>query len=104
MGYFVTSAITTSLLASPEASHDFTDMIIPNTWCIAEWITLIGFACIGLEIDAGVFVRGGGDQHRKILSVYLVIQAFDIASTFGWSYLMFWSNNSEDDQLNDDNA
>jgi hypothetical protein len=43
-----------------QSSNGFDDvslshLIIENSWYVAEWITLIGFACIGLEIDISKF-------------------------------------------------
>ena len=76
---------------------------------MAEWITLIGFACIGLEIDLSKFLgrgAGQGDKSREILGAYLTVQAIDIITTFGWAFLMFhsynWEESNEDTPVDPD--
>lgn len=121
VGFFITSAITTIILHNPNSDNSsqsdgmdmesLTNLIIDNSWCVAEWITLIGFACIGLEIDIFKFFsnnsssQGKGGNSGAILSAYLVVQAIDLCTTFGWSYLVFHNynwNNSEDQPVNPD--
>ena len=78
-------------------TYIYTYTYIENSWCVAEWITLIGFACIGLEIDISKFMSSNkSDNTRAVLALYLCVQLLDICSTFGWSYLMFYNYNWDD--------
>lgn len=37
-------------------------------------------------------------KYMKILKCYLIIQAIDLITTFGWSYVMFYNYNFDDDE------
>lgn len=100
IGFLITSTITTIILNTSTTeyiSYDLKDLIINNTWCVSEWLTLIGFAVIGLEIDIKSFFSKRNIAQQRILSVYLIIQCIDICTTFGWSYLMFYNKHINDD-------
>lgn len=88
LGFLLTSMMATGILQSNQINQSpLKDLLISNSWCISEWVTLIGFVCIGLEINVKSIFMGG--EQSKILYAYLIIQAVDICTTFGWSYLMF---------------
>lgn len=101
VGFLLTSAITTAVLHSDAASQDMQDTLISNSWYLSEWFTLIGFACIGLEIDLRAFFAQKNAAQHRVLVAYLIIQTFDICSTFGWSYLMFHNKHLDDDDCTD---
>lgn len=106
IGFFVTSAVATSIIHhvfTDKSDDNINDLVIGNSWTMAEWINLIGFACIGLKID--IFAIAVGDkQQSSILKAYLMVQALDILSTLGFAYLMFHNvSSSGDDDANDDN-
>jgi uncharacterized membrane protein YadS len=98
-GFLLTSTVATIFLQSSVTTSNLSDLIIPNSWCISEWLTLIGFVVIGLEIDLREFMilgkKGDGaaaassQMKTRVFAIYLVIQLLDLISTFGWSYLMF---------------
>ena len=98
VGFFITSIVATIIIhtSNNENSNSLQSLIIPNSWNVSEWMTLIGFCCIGLEIDVKAFFTGNS-RHSNVLTAYLIIQGLDIMSTFGWSYLMFHDNNKTDD-------
>jgi len=101
VGFLLTSAVTTAFLHSDAASSDIKDTLISNSWYLSEWFTLIGFACIGLEIDLRAFVAKKNAAQHHVLVAYLMIQTFDLFSTFGWSYLMFHNKHLDDDDCTD---
>lgn len=103
VGFLITSAAATALIHSHSSSDYMKDNIIPNAWNISEWITLIGFGVIGLEIDLKAFLSKKNAQQHNVLKAYLIVQAIDICTTFAWSYLMFRNTDvSDDDGLEDD--
>ena len=101
-GFLITSTIATIFLQISSISTDsLQDLIIANAWCVSEWITLIGFVGIGLEIDIReLFHRQENQTKHKIFLIYLVIQTVDVFTTLGWSYLMFRDNSDNDDDYN----
>lgn len=92
-GFFVTSAVLTIIRA--QGSETVTDLVASNSWIIAEWMNLVGFALIGVSLDFKKFLNSSRD--RSILYAYLAIQAVDILTTLGWAYLMFRNANYSDD-------
>jgi uncharacterized membrane protein YadS len=109
-GFLLTSTVATIFLQSSVTTSNLSDLIIPNSWCISEWLTLIGFVVIGLEIDLREFMilgkKGDGaaaassQMKTRVFAIYLVIQLLDLISTFGWSYLMFHDKKDNDDDYN----
>ena len=96
IGFLSTSLVVSCVLSSEDASDNVKEYLVSNSWGVSEFITLIGFATIGLEIDVRVFFTASS-SYRSILSAYLFIQGLDLLTTFGWSYLAF-----HDRQLHDD--
>lgn len=94
-GFFVTSLVLNVINFSGQTSNTVTDLIITNSWFLAEWLNLVGFAIIGIQIDIKAFVKDS--SNKKILIAYLIIQSIDICTTFGWAYLMFKGTALEDD-------
>jgi uncharacterized membrane protein YadS len=102
VGFIMTSICVSCILSSRDASQDLKDTIVSNAWGVSEFVTLIGFATIGLEIDVRVFFTTS-NAHRNVLFCYGMIQILDLFTTFGWSYLAFHNRHvHDDDQLNDD--
>jgi uncharacterized membrane protein YadS len=93
IGFFITSAVLTIIKAN--GSEQVTELVSENTWIIAEWMNLVGFALIGVSLDFKKFLNSSRD--RSILYAYLVIQTFDLLTTLGWAYLMFRDANYSDD-------
>jgi len=86
IGGFIVTSFVVSVLISTSSYQEMNKIVIPNLWFISEWITLIGFVLIGLDIDIETL---RSKEFHAYLKTYLIIQAFDIGSTLGWSYLMF---------------
>jgi uncharacterized membrane protein YadS len=102
MGFLVTSTVATILLQTSWTTHDLQSNIITNSWCISEWMTLLGFACIGLEIDIRQLFNSKQNQlQSRVLSIYLLIQTMDLMTTFGFAYLMFHNQSTDDDDNTD---
>jgi uncharacterized membrane protein YadS len=106
LGFFITSAAVTVINHIPSIDQTISDKVIDNSWDLAEWINLVGFACIGLKIDAlSLFhtSKHGDGKKKLILKTYAVIQSLDILSTLAFAYLMFRNSNIDDDSVDDDN-
>ncbi len=101
-GFLITSTMATIFLQVNElSSNNLKNLIIDNCWCISEWITLIGFVGIGLEINIKeLFQKQESQMKHKVFLIYLVIQTIDVFTTLGWSYLMFYRNDDNDDDYN----
>lgn len=95
VGFFVTSLVANIIRLSNTVSEDISDLIISNSWFISEWINLVGFARIGLQIDVNAFIKNSEDH--TVLYTYLAVQCLDLLTTFGWSYLLFLGASYEDD-------
>jgi uncharacterized membrane protein YadS len=95
VGFFVTSLIANIIKLSGAVSDDISDLIISNSWFLSEWVNLIGFARIGLMIDVNTFIKNSSDH--VVLYTYLMVQALDLVTTLGWSYLLFKGASYEDD-------
>ena len=78
LGFIITSAIS-SLLPSSNR-----DIVIRNSFVLAEWISLVGFVLIGYELDITTL----NYAMAKVLLLYFLTQTVDIATTFGWSKLV----------------
>jgi len=102
LGFLFTSLIATIVLQTSASNSGLRDNIIANSWRSSEWMTLIGFACIGLELDIKHFLNRENREQLRILWVYLMIQGIDIGTTFAWSYLML--NNTSFSTDDDDNT
>ena len=87
--FLITSTITTILLHYNGDDSHLKDYLVDNTWAVSEWITLIGFVVIGLEIDVQKFFDSASNNNQGILTAYLVIQGIDILTTLGWAWLVF---------------
>lgn len=96
VGFIVTSAVVTSIL-NTDSPQMLQDNVIDNCWAMSEWLTLLGFACIGLEIDLRAFMSKKNEKQHAVLVTYLCIQSIDLATTFGWSWLMFAHTHISDD-------
>ena len=94
VGFFITSLVA-NIIRLSNASEDVSDLTISNTWFISEWINLVGFARIGLQIDVNAFIKNSSDH--TILYTYLAVQCLDLITTFGWSWLLFHTASYEDD-------
>jgi uncharacterized membrane protein YadS len=88
LGFLFTSLIVTIVLETPATNDGLQNNIIENCWTVSEWMTLIGFACIGLELDIRHFLQKENRDQLRVLWVYLIIQSIDIGTTFAWSYLL----------------
>lgn len=88
LGFLFTSLVATIVIESPASNAGLRDYIIANCWRSSEWMTLIGFACIGLELDIKHFLQRENREQLRILWIYLIIQGIDLGTTFAWSYLM----------------
>ena len=97
IGFFITSAVLTVIQA--HGTEEVTDLVAANSWIIAEWMNLVGFALIGVSLDFNKFLNSSRD--RSILYAYLVIQSLDLLTTLGWAYLMFRDSNYSDDDDED---
>jgi len=87
LGFLITSAVTTLILQTGMQNRSLSQLLISNAWSISEFITMIGFVCIGYEINVNAFFSG--ETQNKVFFAYIIIQLLDICTTFGWSYLMF---------------
>ena len=106
-GFFITSAVVTIINhATHGGDSNVHELVISNSWTIAEWVNLIGFACIGLKIDIfSLFKKSNVDEKQSlVLNSYLLIQAVDILTTLGFAYLMFHGRKdfADDDNNGDD--
>lgn len=98
IGFFITSIVVTALAVHPDVPSNIADLVQSNTWCMGEWMNLIGFARIGLKIDVmSFFAKEQSDIQQKILYAYFIIQGIDICTTLAWSYLIFKDNSYDDD-------
>jgi uncharacterized membrane protein YadS len=95
VGFFITSLVANIIRLSNTVSDDISDLVISNSWFISEWINLVGFARIGLQIDVNAFLKNSEDH--TVLYTYLAVQCLDLVTTFGWSYLLFRGSSYEDD-------
>ena len=95
VGFFVTSLIANIIRLSNTVSDDIGDLVISNSWFISEWINLVGFARIGLQIDINTFLKNSSDH--VVLYTYLAVQSLDLVTTLGWSYLLFRDTSYDDD-------
>jgi uncharacterized membrane protein YadS len=95
VGFFITSLIANLIKLSGAASDHVSDLVITNSWFFSEWLNLIGFARIGLMIDVNTFIKNTGDH--AVLYTYLMVQALDLVTTLGWSYLLFKGSSYDDD-------
>ncbi|CAM9482010.1 unnamed protein product, partial [Ectocarpus fasciculatus] len=86
-GFFITSLVINIIRLSEVTTDHVADLTISNAWFTSEWVNLIGFAIIGLQIHVQSFVKNS--SNHMILYSYLCIQTVDVVTTFGWSYLMF---------------
>lgn len=103
VGFLMTSTVVTIILNTSSPS-DLQDLAISNSWTISEWITLLGFACIGLEIDIHRFFDKE-NGHSNVFKTYICIQTLDLLTTFGWAYLVFHNHhNNDDDTTNEDQS
>lgn len=98
-GFLITSIIANTIRISGITSSDVEALIVSNSWFISEWINLIGFSIIGIQIDFKNFMKNA--NFHVILYTYLCIQGFDLLTTFGWSYLMFNDNYQSNNALYD---
>jgi uncharacterized membrane protein YadS len=103
VGFIMTSISVSCILSSRSVNQDLKDTLVSNAWGVSEFITLMGFACIGLEIDIRVFFIES-NAHRNVLFCYFMIQTLDLLTTFGWSYLAFGRRHVHDDDAVDDPA
>lgn len=121
VGFFLTSAVVTALkYAGPHhaARGAAVDTAVDNSWFVAEWINLIGFALIGLKInvrkffhldapaaidgrsaDAAVVAeqRALAAKETRIFKTYVLIQALDLCTTLAFAYAMFHNADVTDD-------
>lgn len=104
VGFIVTSAVITTILNTDSTPQRLQDNAIDNCWAMSEWLTLLGFACIGLEIDLRAFMSKKNEKQHAVLVTYLFIQSIDIATTFGWAWLMFAHSNISDDGDDDESV
>ncbi|CAE7631885.1 unnamed protein product [Symbiodinium microadriaticum] len=95
VGFFITSLIANIIRMSNTVSDDISDLVISNSWFVSEWINLVGFARIGLQIDINSFLKNTSDH--VVLYTYLVVQSLDLLTTLGWSYILFRSTSYSDD-------
>ena len=119
IGFLFTSFIATLVRNFVISNQAFRDDIIPNAWVISEWITLLGFASIGLEINVMQFFSPPADRHHhnantnnrnnnlsewKLFTTYWSIQSLDLCTTFMVAYFMLANTHlSNDDDDNNDN-
>lgn len=97
VGFFVTSVLAALLRVGGGLDTAAVDLVRDNAWFLSEWVNLIGFARIGLQIDISNFLKNS--KNHSILGLYLMIQSLDLMTTFGWSYLMFRNASYDDDDI-----
>lgn len=117
VGFFLTSAVVSALkYAGPHhaARSDAVDTAVDNSWFVAEWINLIGFALIGLKINVRKFFhldaaaassdaaavaeqRALAAKETRVFQAYLLIQALDLCTTLAFAYAMFHNADVSDD-------
>jgi uncharacterized membrane protein YadS len=97
VGFFITSILAVLLRVGGGLDSEAVDLVRENSWFMSEWVNLIGFARIGLQIDISNFLKNS--QNHSILGLYLLIQSVDLMTTFGWSYLMFHNASYDDDDI-----
>ena len=95
VGFFVTSVVAALLRLVGGLDSEAVDLVRDNAWFVSEWVNLIGFARIGLQIDISNFLKNS--KNHSILGLYLMIQSLDLLTTFGWSYLMFRNASYDED-------
>jgi uncharacterized membrane protein YadS len=85
LGFLLTSAVVTLL---PSGSPDgLKALSIANAFVLSEWMSLLGFVCIGLEFDVAQFRSSAA--HQSFLVLYLLTQSLDLATTYGWARLLY---------------
>lgn len=113
VGFFLTSAVVSALkYAGPHhaARGDAVDTAVDNSWFVAEWVNLIGFALIGLKINLRKFFHLDGPaasdaaeqralaaKETRVLQAYVLIQALDLCTTLAFAYAMFHGAAASDD-------
>jgi len=82
--------VTISIVVSTCITDDtLRATVVTQSFSLSEWFSLIGFVCIGLDMNLLRLVndfRAGG---WKLVTLYLIGQSMDLCSTFGWAYLVF---------------
>lgn len=79
LGFIITSAVSSVL------PGDLKTRVIQNSFVLSEWISLLGFVLIGMELDLSAFQKM---ENIRLVLLYLLTQAVDIATTLGWSELV----------------
>mgnify|MGYP001099444361 CR=1 FL=1 len=78
LGFLITSFVAYLL------PHEQQLVTTNNSFIMSEWFSLIGFVCMGLEINWRHLA-----SNRAVWGLYAGVQALDLATTLGWAVLAF---------------